>query len=152
MSKLVKYLKTQVKKASTYSKDKSKLHGEVFTTPSLIKEMLGSLSEDAFTDPSKTFFDPCAGVGNFPVFIIQGLMKGLKEHFSKEKDRYKHIIENMLYMSEFQKESAEFINELFSLEGQFKVNLHLGDSLTIPDDFFDISYDERKIKYPERTI
>lgn len=152
MSKIIKHLKAEVKKASMYSKDKSKLHGEVFTPPTLIKEMLGSLSEDAFTDPSKTFFDPCAGLGNFPVFIIQGLMIGLKEHFPKEKDRYKHIIENMLYMSEFQKESAEFIDNLFSFDGEFKVNLHLGDTLTIPDDFFDISYEDRKTKYPERSI
>lgn len=58
---LVKYLKDEIKKKSQYSKDKSNEHGEVFTPQSLIKEMLGSLDEDAFTDPSKTFLDPCAG-------------------------------------------------------------------------------------------
>lgn len=152
MSKIVKYLINEVKEASTYSKDKSKKHGEVFTPSSLIKEMLSSLPEEAFTDPTKTFFDPCAGKGNFPVYIIKGLMNGLKEQFPKEKDRYKHIIENMLYMSEFQKESAEFINNLFSLDGEFKINLHVGDTLTMPEDFFDLSYDERKLKYPERCL
>lgn len=152
MSKLVKYLKEEIKNASTYSKDKSNQHGEVFTPPSLIKEMLSSLPDEAFTDPSKTFFDPCAGKGNFPVFIIQGLMKGLEEHIPKERERYKHIIENMLYMSEFQEESAVFINDLFSLDGEFKVNLHVGDTLTMPDDFFDLSYEERREKYPERCI
>lgn len=149
---LVKYLKEKVKKKSKYSKDKSNQHGEVFTPTTLIKEMLGSLDEDSFTDPTKTFLDPCAGKGNFPVFIIQGLMKGLEPFYSKTKDRYKHIIENMLYMCEFQRESAEFINDLFSLEDQFKVNLYVGDTLTMPDDFFDLSYEERKIKYPENCI
>lgn len=149
---LVKYLKEEVNKASTYSKDKSNKHGEVFTPSSLIKEMLSSLPEESFTDPSKTFFDPCCGKGNFPVYIIQGLMKGLKPHFPKSKERYKHIIENMLFMSEYQRESAEFVNNLFSLDGEFKVNLYVGDTLKMPDDFFDLSYDERKIKYPEHTI
>lgn len=149
---LVKYLKDEVKNAAIYSKDKSNKHGEVFTPPSLIKEMVGSLDEEAFTDPSKTFFDPCCGKGNFPVFIIQGLMKGLESHFPKTKDRYKHIIENMLYMAEYQRESAEFVNDLFSLDGEFKVNLYVGDALTMPDDFFDLSYEERKIKYPNNTI
>lgn len=149
---LVKYLRDEVKNAAIYSKDKSNQHGEVFTPSSLIKEMLGSLDEEAFTDPNKTFFDPCAGKGNFPVFIIQGLMKGLESHFPKTKDRYKHIIENMLYMAEYQRESAEFVNNLFSLDGEFKVNLYVGDTLTMPDDFFDLSYEERKIKYPNNTI
>lgn len=149
---LVKYLKDEVKKKSQYSKDKSNQHGEVFTPPSLIKEMLGSLDEDAFMDPSKTFLDPCAGKENFPVFIIQALMKGLESHFPKDKQRYKHIIENMLYMCEYQRESAEFINDLFSLDGEFKVNLYVGDTLSMPDDFFDLSYEERKIKYPENCI
>lgn len=152
MSKIVKYLKEEIKNASIYSKDKSNKHGEVFTPPSLIKEMLSSLPDEAFTDPSKTFFDSCAGKGNFPVFIIQALMKGLEEHFPKERDRYKHIVENMLYMSEFQDESAEFVNNLFSLEGEFKVNLHVGDTLTMPEDFFDLSYEERREKYPERCV
>lgn len=149
---LVKYLKDEVKKRAIYSKDKSNKYGEVFTPPKLIKEMLSSLPEDAFMDPNKTFLDPCCGFGNFPVFIIQGLMKGLESHFPKSKDRYKHIIENMLYMAEYQRESAEFVNNLFSLDGEFKVNLYVGDTLTMPDDFFDLSYEERKIKYPENCI
>jgi len=149
---IVKYLKEQIKNESTYSKDKSNAHGEVFTPPSLIKEMLGSLDGDAFTDPNKTFLDPCSGKGNFPVFIIQALMKGLETHFPKSKQRYRHIIENMLYMCEFQKESAIFINDLFGMDGEFKVNLYVGDTLKLPDDFFDLSYEDRKIKYPENVI
>ena len=150
--KLIKYLKEEIKNASTYSKDKSNKYGEVFTPPSLIKEMLSSLPYEAFMDPSKTFFDPCVGYGNFPVFIIQALMKGLEEHFPKERDRYKHIIENMIYMAEYQKESAQFIYDLFSLDGEFKVNLYVGDTLSMPEDFFDLSYEERKEKYPDNCI
>lgn len=149
---IIKYLKDEVKKASTYSKDKSNEFGEVFTPPSLIKEMLSSLEEESFTNPNKTFFDPCSGKGNFSVFIIQALMKGLEHHFPKQKDRYKHIIENMLYMAEYQKDSAKFINELFSLDGQFNVNLYVGDTLSMPEDFFDLSYIERIQKYPQNCL
>lgn len=149
--KIIKHLKSEINKASTYSKDKSNKHGEVFTPPSLIKEMLMSLNVDTWSDSSKTFLDPCSGKGNFPVIIIQALMKGLKDEFPDQMERYQHIIENQLYMCEYQRESAEFINDLFSL-GVFKVNLYVGDYLTIPDDFFDLSYEERKIKYPENCI
>jgi type I restriction-modification system DNA methylase subunit len=149
---LIKYFKEEIKRVSTYNKNKSNQHGEVFTPSFLIKEMLSSLPEDAFTDPTKSFLDPCCGKGNFPVFIIQGLMKGLQSHFPKEKQRYKHIIENMIYMCEYQKESAIFVNNLFSLDGEFKVNLYVGDTLQMPEDFFDLSYEERKIKYPDNCI
>lgn len=152
MNNLIKYLKEEIKNASTYNKDKSNQHGEVFTPTTLIKEMLSSLPEEAFTNLNKTFLDPCCGKGNFSVFIIQALMKGLKSHFSKEKQCYKHIIENMIYMCEYQKESAIFVNNLFSLDGEFKVNLYVGDTLSMPEDFFDLSYEERKIKYPKNCI
>ena len=149
--KIVKYLKQKVKEVSTYSKEKSNKYGEVFSPEPLIKEMLMSLDVNTWSDSSKTILDPCAGFGNFPVIIIQGLMNGLKDEFPNSMERYQHIIENQLYMCEYQKESAKFINELFSL-GIFKVNLYVGDYLTMPDDFFDLSYEERKKKYPDNTI
>ena len=137
---------------SKYSKDKSNQHGEVFTPTELIMEMLSSLPKELWKDPSKTWFDPCSGKGNFPAVVITKLMKTLKKHFPNTDERYKHIIENMIYMAEYQRESAEFINELFSLDGTVKVNLYVGDTLAMPDDFFDLSYEDRKIKYPERSI
>lgn len=150
--KIVKYLKEEVNKQSQYNKEKSKTFAEVFTPPKLIKEMLSSLPEEAFTDPNKTFLDPCCGKGNFSVYLVQGLMLGLKDKIQKESDRYKHIIENQIYMCEYQKESAQFVNDLFSLDGTYKVNLYVGDTLSMPDDFFDLSYEQRKIKYPENCI
>ena len=148
MSKLIK----TVEEKSKYSKNLSNKYGEVFTPTDLIIEMLSSLPKDLWKDPNKTWLDPCAGKGNFPAVVITKLMKTLKKHFPDPEERYKHIIENMIYMCEFQKESAEFINDLFSLEGQFKVNLYVGDTLTMPDDFFDLSYEERKIIYPDNCI
>lgn len=150
--KIIKHLKSKINKKSVYSKEKSNKYGEVFSPEPLIKDMLMSLDINIWTDSTKTFIDPCAGFGNFPVIIIQGLMNGLKNEFPDPMERYQHIIENQLYMVEYQKESAEFINDLFSLNGVFKVNLYVGDYLTMPDDFFDLSYEERKKKYPDNTI
>ena len=148
MSKLIK----EVENKSIYSKDKSNKFGEVFTPTDLIIEMLSSLPKDLWKDSSKTFFDPCSGFGNFPAVVITKLMSTLKKQIPDTNDRYKHIIENMIYMAEFQKESAQFINNLFSMDGEYKVNLFVGDTLTMPDDFFDLSYEERKIKYPNNCI
>jgi len=141
-----------IKQASTYSKDKSDKHGEVFTPGKLIQEMLDKLPKDIWSDPSKTFFDPCAGKGNFPIYVIARLFLSLKKDIPDEKDRLQHIVENQIFMAEFQRVSAEFINDKFSFGLGFKVNLYHGDSLKMPGDFFELSYEERLEKYPDNTL
>ena len=148
MNKLIR----QIEKKSKYSKDKSNKFGEVFTPTELIIEMLSSLPKELWKDPTKTFFDPCSGFGNFPAVVITKLMKTLKKQIEDPEERYKHILENMIYMAEFQRESAEFIYDTFSLDGTVNINLYIGDTLQMPEDFFDLSIEERKEKYPDNCI
>jgi len=148
MSKLIK----EVEKECIYSKEKSKTFAEVFTPTELIIEMLSSLPKELWKDPTKTFFDPCAGKGNFPAVVITKLMSTLKKQITDTETRYKHIIENMIYLAEYQRESAIFIDDLFGMDGEYEVNLYVGDTLTMPDDFFDLTYGERKIKYPQNCV
>lgn len=149
---IIKHLKSKIKEHTIYSKDKSDAHGEVFTPESLIIEMCSSLPEETWSNSNIKILDPCSGKGNFPIIIIQGLMKGLKTQIPDAYERYKHIVEKQLYMCEFQKESAQTINDIFNIEGVFKLNLFVGDTLTMPEDFFDLSFEERKIKYPNNCI
>lgn len=137
---------------AVFDKAKAKALGEVFTPPSLINEMLDSLPKRAWSNPDKTWFDPCAGVGNFPVFIVARLMVGLKKKIPSAKWRYKHIVENMLYMSELQPESCAQIEQTLNPQGEYKLNLHMGDTLTMPEDFFDLSWEDRRAVYPERCF
>jgi hypothetical protein len=46
-------------------------------------------------------------------------------------------VENQLYFAEYQAESAANIADGFSFEGKFKVNLYIGDALSMPDNYFD---------------
>ena len=55
-------------------------------------------------------------------------------------------------MAEYQYDSAYFINRVFSFNGKYKVNLYWGDTLKMPDDFFDLTFEERKQKYPENCL
>lgn len=137
---------------SSYSKEKSDKHGEVFTPNELIFEMISKLPREIWEDKTKTFFDPCAGKGNFPIYIVKKLFIHLQEHIPNEEERLRHIVENQLFMAEFQRESAEFIATAFTFGKNYKVNLYYGDSLNIPEDFFDLSYEERRIKYPNNNI
>jgi len=149
---LLNKISIRIQKESTYSKEKSNELGEVFTPPELINEMLNQLPRDIWEDKNKTWFDPCAGKGNFPILVIKRLFVHLKEHIIDEEERLKHIIERQLYMAEYQRESAEFIDLILSLGGKYKVNIYVGDTLQMPSDFFDLSWEERREKYPKNCI
>lgn len=142
----------QVNQASVHDRQKSKDLGEVFTPKSLVKDMLRQLPKSVWKDPTKRWFDPCAGKGNFPAIVVHNLMAGLASIIPDETARYKHIIENMLYMSEYQVESCIVINKLFNPNGDLQLNLHVGDTLTMPSDFFDVAPEVRNFKYPDRVL
>ena len=114
--------------------------------------MISKLPRDIWEDPSKTFLDPCAGKGNFPIYIVKKLFVHLKEHIVDEEERLKHIVEKQLFMAEFQRESAEFIATAFTFGKGYKVNLYVGDTLQMPEDFFDLSWEERREKYPDKVV
>ena len=83
--------------------------GEVFTKYSTISDMLDLVSVEDWSNPNMKFLDTSAGAGNFPAVIIERLMDGLVDTFPNEEDRYKHIVENMIYMVELQAKNAFLI-------------------------------------------
>ena len=114
-------------------------NGEVFTPMSLVFEMLDNLDKhyvkehgrSIFAEQSFKWFDPASGMGNFPVAVYLKLMEGLKTQISNDEDRKKHIIENMLYMSELNKKNVFISHQIFNINNQHKLNLHEGDTLKL---------------------
>ena len=145
-------IQNKITEVSTYSKDKSDKHGEVFTPPALINEMLDQLPKDVWSDKNKTWFDPAAGNGNFHIQVLKRLFVGLEDEFPNEEERLRHIIENQLYFAEYQKPSAEFTDLVFSFGGRYNVNLYVGNTLEMPKNYFDLDWEERREKYPENTL
>jgi len=114
-------------------------NGEVFTPMCLIIEMLNNLDKhyikehgrSIFTEPSFKWFDPASGMGNFPVAVYLKLMEGLKTQIPNDEERKKHIIENMLYMSELNKKNVFISHQIFNMNNQYKLNLYEGDTLEL---------------------
>jgi hypothetical protein len=112
---------------------------EVFTSMSLVFEMLDNLDKhyikehkkSIFTEHSFKWFDPSSGMGNFPVAVYLKLMEGLKSQIPNDEDRKKHIIENMLYMSELNKKNVFISHQLFNMNKQYKLNIYEGDTLEL---------------------
>ena len=100
-------------------------YGEVFTPIELIEEMLDNLPKRVWSNPKYKWLDPCAGTGNFSLFIFHKLMEGLKQFEPNQTKRAIHIVKNMLYMVEINTKNAQIIKYIFGKN----VNLHVGDFL-----------------------
>jgi len=113
--------------------------GEVFTPMSEVNEELDKLDEyyikvnkkSIFTELNFKWFEPAVGMGNFQVAVYLRLMIGLKSQIPNEKDRKKHIIENMIYMSELNKKNCHIIKQIFNVNNEYNLKLHEGDTLAL---------------------
>lgn len=126
---MINNIKEQINNLSKYDKIRSKKYSEVFTPNDMIIKMLEEIEDFDWYDPNKKILDPCAGKGNFVIYIIEKLMITLKNIIEDEEERYKHIIENMIYMYEIQEESCNQIKNIFSMNGKYKVNIYNKDYL-----------------------
>ena len=114
-------------------------NGEVFTPMGIVFEMLDHLDihytkehgHSIFTEKDFKWFDPASGMGNFPVAVYLRLNDGLKTIIPNDEDRKKHILENMLFMSELNKKNVFICHQTFNANNQYKLNLYEGDTLEL---------------------
>ena len=124
-------LQEEIEGYNTYEKRKD--NDEVFTPNSLINDMLDKLPEEVWSNPNKTWLDPCAGLGNFSVQVLKRLMEGLKDWEPNEEARKKHILEKMLFHVEMNPESVAKLQKVRNPEGKYTLNVHCGDCLQFAD-------------------
>lgn len=122
-------LAKEIEGYNTYEKRKD--NDEVFTPPFLIDEMLDKLPKKVWSDPTKTWLDPCAGLGNFSVIILKRLMKGLKTWQPNPELRKQHILENMLFHVEMNPESIQKLQRVLNPEGKYHLNIKCDNFLTM---------------------
>lgn len=108
-----------------------KKFGEVFTPMKLVNEMLDKLPEEVWTHEEYKWFDPATGMGNFPIAVYLRLFESLKDKIPNDKKRKRHIIENMLYMSELNKKNCYIVEQIFNIHKKYKLNLYNGDTLKL---------------------
>lgn len=115
-------------------------YGEVFTSPVLINKMLDLFPSSVWTNHKLKWLDPSVGAGFFMIIIYLRLMNGLIKWEANNKKRSNHIISEMLYMVEINKNNCNICKSIFG----DKINIICGDFL---EDFLedfrfkDISFD-----------
>ena len=115
--------------------NKNKLkYGEVITPLDFAEEILDLLPNKVFQNPDLKWLDPCVGTGNFCVVLYKKLFQNLYAKIKEPKKRHQHIIENMIYMVELNK---EHLPGLYGLFGE-KSNIAFMDYLELMNQKFDI--------------
>ena len=112
--------------------------GEVFTPMPLVADMLDKLDEhymgkhgiSIFSNKDLTWFDPANGMGNFSIAVYLRLMDGLT-CIKNKKRRKRHILENMLYMSELNKKNYFICRQIFDIGNEYSLQIHNGDTLLL---------------------
>ena len=107
-------------------------YGEIFTPFKLIDEMFNMMPIECFKDKSKKWLDAGAGSGYFSMVLYWRLYENLKDKIKNDDKRHNHIINNMIFLSEINKEN---INNLYKLFGN-KANIIEGDYL-LHNDYYD---------------
>ncbi len=108
-----------------------KKFGEVMTPLDLVKEMLNTLPVEVWSNPKLKWLDPANGTGPYPIMVIYKLMIGLKNCPGLEDDevRYKHIIENMIYVAELQPKNMFLYLCAVDPFDTYKLNIYTGSFL-----------------------
>ena len=88
-------------------------HGEVFTPPKLIIEMLNTLPKSVWSNKNLTWLDPACGIGSFSMIVYAKLMEGLKQIIPHTTTRREHIIKKMLYMIELNPSNVHISQKIF---------------------------------------
>jgi len=107
-----------------------KKYGEVMTPLELVKEMLNTLPEEVWSNPDLKWLDPANGTGPYPLMVIYKLMNGLKKWEPNEEKRYKHIVENMIYVCELQPKNMFLYMCAVDPWDMYHLNIYTGSFLT----------------------
>jgi hypothetical protein len=117
------------------SNTEKRLLGEVFTPlygkSGCIEDQLNLLDESFWKRKHVKVYDPCAGIGNYSVVLVDKFMKGLVDEFTDSEERLKWILEEIIHVNEYQSKNLFIYLQLFDPENKYKMNFNRGDYLKL---------------------
>ncbi len=131
LNNLIELIDSYLKPSNT----EKRLLGEVFTSlygkPGCVEDQLNLIDKSFWSKHWVKVLDPCAGIGNYSVVLVDKFMNGLKEWQPDPELRLKHILENIIYINEYQSKNLFIYIQLFDPESKYNMNFHRGDYLTL---------------------
>jgi len=115
------------------SNTEKKLLGEVYTPmygkPGCVSDQL-SLLDKSFWTKRRKVLDPCCGTGAYSIVLVNNFMEGLKDEIPDPEERKRVILEEIIYVNEYQSKNLFIYLNIFDPERKYKMNYNLGDYLT----------------------
>lgn len=128
---LVELIDSYLKPSTT----EKRLLGEVFTPlygkPGCVEDQLNLMDESFWKRKDVKVLDPCAGIGNYSVVLVDKFMKGLADEIEDTEERLKWILEKIIYTNEYQSKNLFIYLQLFDPENKYKMNFNRGDYLKL---------------------
>jgi hypothetical protein len=90
------------------------------TPYNLANDMLNKLPSDVWSNPNKTFLEPCFANGMFYFLIVERLYNGIANHYPDPKERIKHILTKQVWAYEMNKIPYMLVSKL--IEKRFGIN------------------------------
>jgi hypothetical protein len=117
------------------SNTEKKLLGEVFTPlygkSGCVEEQLNLMHDSFWKRKNVKVLDPCAGIGNYSVVLVDKFMKGLVDEIPDTEERLKWILEEIIYINEYQSKNLFIYLQLFDPENKYNMNFNRGDYLKL---------------------
>lgn len=131
LPRIIEMINSYLKPSNT----EKKLLGEVFTPlygkTGCVNNQLNLIDDTFWTYKNVKVLDPCAGIGNYSVVLIEKFMDGLIDEIPNEEERLKWILEEIIYINEYQSKNLFIYLQLFDSENKYDMNFNKGDYLTL---------------------
>lgn len=114
--------------------DKNKF-GIIYTSFIIINKMLDLIPDESYSNPLARWLDMGAGTGYFSICLFRRLDKGLMNVIIDSHQRMRHIIRDMLYMSEIKESHIIVLRQIFGDDA----NIY-GDFLSLTKNNFTATY------------
>ena len=96
-----------------YNPELKDLYGEINTPFYFIYDMLSIIPKELFQNKDLKWLDAGAGCGNYSMCLYSILFNELKHRITDTEERKKHIIENMIFMVEYNQDNIPILRERF---------------------------------------
>lgn len=124
------YIKINEKNDIDEIKQKGVIYTPIEISEKMLDEFVKSYKNDfgfnVFEEEKLKWYDNSFGIGNIILVVYLKLMDGLKEKIPEYNSRKKHILENMLYMSEINEKSVEKFKLFVNKKNKYKLNIYTG--------------------------
>lgn len=128
----VEHIRILVEQLRTYvsvGDFEKKSMGEVQTPWNLVQDLINCYPQEVWTNPNLKWLDNSTGTGILIAGVVERLMSGLSEWEPNDELRYKHIIENMIYVSELQSRNCFIFLVSFDPKDEYELNIYHGSFL-----------------------